>query len=224
MSSSRTEVLVDVTMPQMGVSVAEGTIVGVAGRGRRPDRGRRDDLRDLDRQDRHRGAVAGVRRGGRDPGPDRRDGGRRDGAGADRAGGGGGAPRASVVRPRSMATPGGAPEARPLDGEPGGCPDHRNSISQNRPGPGTGTGAIHRSSSASPPSTGSTCRRSRARGATAACASRMCCALGRHRRTSRRCTSRARTGPIRSRRPRPRRRRWATAASCRACAGRSAST
>ena len=27
MSSSRTEVLVDVTMPQMGVSVAEGTVV-----------------------------------------------------------------------------------------------------------------------------------------------------------------------------------------------------
>ena len=57
MSSSRTDAaLVDVTMPQMGVSVAEGTVVGLARRGRRPDRGRPDDLRDLDRQDRHRGA------------------------------------------------------------------------------------------------------------------------------------------------------------------------
>ena len=37
--------------------------------GRRPDRGRRDDRRDLDRQGRHRGAVPGLRHGRRDPRP-----------------------------------------------------------------------------------------------------------------------------------------------------------
>ena len=60
MSSSPTERrrLVDVTMPQMGVSVAEGTVIAWRVAGRRPDRGRRDDLRDLDRQDRHRGPIA----------------------------------------------------------------------------------------------------------------------------------------------------------------------
>ncbi len=58
MSSSRTSTtLVDVTMPQMGVSVAEGTVVAWRVERRRPDRGRADDLRDLDRQDRHRGAA-----------------------------------------------------------------------------------------------------------------------------------------------------------------------
>ena len=55
-------------MPQMGVSVAEGTVVAWRVGVGDADRGRADDLRDLHRQDRHRGAVAGERRGGRDPG------------------------------------------------------------------------------------------------------------------------------------------------------------
>ena len=52
--------------------------------GRRHDRGRRDAARDLDRQGRHRGAVAGVRRRQRDPRAGRRDGRGRHGARADR--------------------------------------------------------------------------------------------------------------------------------------------
>ena len=63
-----TGTLVDVVMPQMGVSVSEGTITRWAKQVGEHDRGRRDDRRDLDRQGRHRGAVAGVRRRPRDPG------------------------------------------------------------------------------------------------------------------------------------------------------------
>ena len=85
-------------MPQMGVSVAEGTIV--AWRVEVGDRieADADDLRHLDRQDRHRGAGTGQRSRGGDPRPSRGDGRRRDGAGADRIGGatapGGGSPGA----------------------------------------------------------------------------------------------------------------------------------
>ena len=62
MSSSSTDTtLVDVAMPQMGVSVAEGTDRRVAQAGRRLGRGRRDHRLDLDRQDRHRRPVAGHR-------------------------------------------------------------------------------------------------------------------------------------------------------------------
>ena len=65
MSSSRTEHdLVEVTMPQMGVSVAEGTIVELAQAPRRLGRGRRDGLRHHDRQDRHRDPLAGQRPAG----------------------------------------------------------------------------------------------------------------------------------------------------------------
>ena len=75
MSSSPTEQpqLVDVTMPQMGVSVAEGTIVAWrVGVGDRIEADA-DDLRDLHRQDRHRGPGARGRRGRRDPGRGGRD-------------------------------------------------------------------------------------------------------------------------------------------------------
>ena len=50
-------------MPQMGVSVAEGTRRRVEEAGRRLGRGRRGDLRDLDRQDRHRRGGARDRAG-----------------------------------------------------------------------------------------------------------------------------------------------------------------
>ena len=71
-------------MPQMGVSVAEGTIVAWRVAVGDADRGRADDPRDLDRQDRLRSARAGLRDARRDPGrarPDRR---RRHGARPDR--------------------------------------------------------------------------------------------------------------------------------------------
>ncbi len=92
MSSSRTEMgagaatLVDVTMPQMGVSVAEGTVV--AWRVEVGDRiaADADDLRDLDRQDRHRGPGPGNRHRGRDPGGGRHDRVGGNAAGADRGG------------------------------------------------------------------------------------------------------------------------------------------
>ena len=76
MSSSPTETtLVDVAMPQMGVSVAEGTIVAWHKQVGDWVRGRRDDLRGHDRQDRHGDPVARDRPAGRDPrgaGRDRR--------------------------------------------------------------------------------------------------------------------------------------------------------
>ena len=60
MSSSPTETArCEVTMPQMGISVAEGTIVEWRKRARRLGRGRRDDLRRHHRQDRRRDPVAG---------------------------------------------------------------------------------------------------------------------------------------------------------------------
>ena len=61
-------------MPQMGVSVSEGTITRWAKQVGEPHRGRRDDRRDLDRQGRHRGPLAGDRRRPRDPGQRGRDG------------------------------------------------------------------------------------------------------------------------------------------------------
>ena len=45
-------------MPQMGVSVSEGTVTKWLKQVGEHDRGRRDAARDLDRQGRHRGAVA----------------------------------------------------------------------------------------------------------------------------------------------------------------------
>ena len=55
-----TETAVDVVMPQMGVSVSEGTITKWLKQEGEHDRGRRAAARDLDRQDRHRGAEPGV--------------------------------------------------------------------------------------------------------------------------------------------------------------------
>ena len=54
-------------MPQMGVSVAEGTVVEWRKARRRPRRPRRGHLLDLDGQDRHRRRVARRGRAGRDP-------------------------------------------------------------------------------------------------------------------------------------------------------------
>ena len=68
-----TGTLVDVVMPQMGVSVSEGTITRWAKSVGETDRGRRDDRRDLDRQGRHRGARPGDRRRPRAPGRRGRD-------------------------------------------------------------------------------------------------------------------------------------------------------
>ena len=66
--------MTDVVMPQMGESIAEGTIVRwikkVGDRGRT----RRAAVRDLDRQGRRRDPVAGGRRHHRDPRQGRRDG------------------------------------------------------------------------------------------------------------------------------------------------------
>ena len=69
---------VDVVMPQMGVSVSEGTITKWLKREGEHDRGRRAAPRDLDGQGRHRGAEPGLRRGAADPRPRRRDGRGRD--------------------------------------------------------------------------------------------------------------------------------------------------
>ena len=53
MATTRT---IDVVMPQMGVSVSEGTITKWLKQEGEHDRGRRVAARDLDRQGRHRGA------------------------------------------------------------------------------------------------------------------------------------------------------------------------
>ena len=52
---------IDVVMPQMGVSVSEGTITKWLKQEGEHDRGRRAAARDLDRQGRHRGAEPGRR-------------------------------------------------------------------------------------------------------------------------------------------------------------------
>ena len=56
-----TETAIDVVMPQMGVSVSEGTITRWLKQEGEHGRGRRAAARDLDRQGRHRGAEPGVR-------------------------------------------------------------------------------------------------------------------------------------------------------------------
>ena len=84
MSSSPTETFVDVTMPQMGVSVAEGTVVEWKKQPGDWVERRRDHRLDLDRQDRHRRRGAGDRPRAGDPGRGRHDGRRRRRDGADR--------------------------------------------------------------------------------------------------------------------------------------------
>ena len=79
---------VEVVMPQMGVSVAEGTITRWLKQLGEHRRARRDAARDLDRQGRHRGAEPRRRRPRRDPRPGGRDRRGRDRAGGHRAGGG----------------------------------------------------------------------------------------------------------------------------------------
>ena len=93
----------DVVMPQMGESIAEGTIVRWIKKGRRQGRSRRAAVRDLDRQGGRRNSLAGRRRPHRDSREGRRDGpgqqrGRRDWRGKRR-------------RPRASAR--AAPPARP---------------------------------------------------------------------------------------------------------------
>ena len=77
-----------IQMPQLGETIVEGTILKWLKREGRRGRSRRAAVRDLDRQGRHRGAVAGGGHGDEDPGRrrrdrsgrDDRDGGRRGGA------------------------------------------------------------------------------------------------------------------------------------------------
>ena len=82
-----TGTLVDVVMPQMGVSVSEGTITKWLKSEGRADRGRRDAARDLDRQGRHRGPEPRLRHRPADPRPGGRDRRRGNEARGDRAGG-----------------------------------------------------------------------------------------------------------------------------------------
>ena len=127
---------IDVVMPQMGVSVSEGTITKWLKQEGEHDRGRRAAARDLDRQGRHRGAE--PRRGRRpaDPRPGGRDGRRRHEARGDRAarrgrGGACGRARARARRRRARAGAGAAsprpsaassraaePEPEPVAAEP----------------------------------------------------------------------------------------------------------
>ena len=142
-------------MPQMGVSVAEGTVVAWRVEVGDPIEADADDLRDLDRQDRHRGPGAGRRRRRRDPGAGRGDGRGRGGAGADRGG-----------RDAAAAPAGATPDA----GHAGDAGRRSRQPTRRTGAPRTGAGAstaarrpaaaaaTPRSSSGSPPSTGSTSR------------------------------------------------------------------
>ena len=76
---------IDVVMPQMGVSVSEGTVTKWLRNEGEHDRGRRAAARDLDRQGRHRGAEPRHGRRPEDPRPGGRDRRRRDEARGDRA-------------------------------------------------------------------------------------------------------------------------------------------
>ena len=189
--------LVDVTMPQMGVSVAEGTVVAWRVERRGPDQCGRDDLRDLDRQDRHRGALARKRRRDRDPRARRDDGRGRRRARADRDRGSRRGAERYAAPPRLRH---GNPEAPPtVAREPARS-------TNGAPAAVVTTAVTRPSSSASPPSTALTWTRCQARAAAVACASRTCsrsssgsaAAVGRRRSTSRART--ARTSPPRGRR------------------------
>ena len=118
-----TDTAVDVVMPQMGVSVSEGTVTKWLKQVGDADRGRRDAARDLDRQGRHRGAEPGVRRRQRDPRAGRRDGRGRHAARADRRRGGRERPgarrraraatQAAADAPRRPRAEGGRARSRP---------------------------------------------------------------------------------------------------------------
>ena len=71
-------------MPQMGVSVSEGTVTRWLEDVGDTIAGRRDAARDLDRQGRHRGAEPRLRRAAGDPRPGGRDGAGRDDRRSDR--------------------------------------------------------------------------------------------------------------------------------------------
>ena len=91
-----TETAIDVVMPQMGVSVSEGTVTPLAEAGGRAHRGGRAAARDLDRQGRHRGAEPRIGHADADPRPGGRDGRGRHAAGADRRCGAPAAPESTA--------------------------------------------------------------------------------------------------------------------------------
>ena len=180
---------------------------------RRLGRARRDHRLDLDRQDRHRRRGARVRPRAGDPRRGRHDGRRRRRARAHRhrreAG------RAARVGERRRE---GTSEADVALEAPGEAGELSGDTTESTPGRPSGArrrsaaaarAATRRSSCGSPPSTASTSSRSRAPAAAGACASPTCSPTSRERRRrrkSRRCTSRARTSPSRSRQEgRPRR-------------------
>ena len=102
-----TGTVVDVVMPQMGVSVSEGTVTKWLKNVGDTIAGRRAAARDLDRQGRHRGAEPRHGRAAGDPRPGGRDGRRRDARRADRA--------PAESRPRA---PGRSPRRCPASVEP----------------------------------------------------------------------------------------------------------
>ena len=115
---------VQITMPQMGESVTEGTVLEWLKQVGRPGRGRRAPRRDLHRQGRRRGPRAGLRHADQDPGRARRDRAGRPGAGRDRG------RRADATR-RPREEPGGRARGRhvPGDGRLGGR-GHRPRVAQ----------------------------------------------------------------------------------------------
>ena len=226
MTSSRTETLVDVTMPQMGVSVAEGTVVAWrVGVGDAIEAEQTICEISTDKIDTEvpapvsgvvteilvdvdqtvevgtvmariavEGGVAADAGDARRRMPTRR--------------------RRLRRRPERPSRPRRASRPRPLSADRRG-----------RTHPGAATPRWWRGS---PPSTTSTSRRWRGPAAAGGCASRMCwpwstaTAVPAARWRSRRCTSRAHTGPIRPR-PQPPQRPGRLEAGCRGCAARSAS-
>ena len=175
MSSSPTETLVDVAMPQMGVSVAEGTIV--AWHKQEGDWVEADETLAEVTTDKIDTEIPSPATGR----------------------------LVEILVEPGVTVDIGTPLARiATDGRPGEAHVAESSRSRSRSRPRT-RGATHRSSSASRPSTASTSTPSRAPGATAACASRTSSrsSTPRPRRRIRRCTRSRPTDP--TRRPRPRR-------------------
>ncbi len=212
MTSSSTDTLIDVTMPQMGVSVAEGTVVGwrvgvgdaIAAEQTICDIS--TDKIDTEVPAPVSGVVAEIL------------------VDVDQT------VDVGTVMARIAVEGGGASNG---DGAPPGA---TGGARPDAGATGAGTARSHAGAATrrwwrgSPPSTTSTSPRSRARAAAAACASRMCwpwstaTAMPAELCRTRRCTSRARTGPIPRPPPqplplsRPRRPPSPVATACRGCA------